>query len=109
MALMALEVALDSIRSLRVPLERLRTRDPRLCEQVRAAASSIALNIGEGQRRCGKDRIHHYRIAAGSAAEARTGLRVAEAWGYLDLSEIRDALALLDRVLRMLWGLTRGA
>jgi hypothetical protein len=46
-------------------------------------------------------------VAAGSADELRTALRVAEAWGDLEASRFKQALALLDRVQAMLWRLTR--
>ena len=72
-----------------------------------APASSIAANVGEGSRRVGKDRLHFFRIAAGSAEEARAHLRVALAWGYLRDEQVEAALRLIDRQLRLLWGLTR--
>ena len=102
----ALELSLDLIRSLRDPLRQLRSRDAKLYGQIRTAASSVALNLSEGSRRAGKDRRHHFRIAAGSADEVRTGLRVAEAWGDLDGARIAESLAYLDRLLAILWGLT---
>ena len=70
------------------------------------AASSIALNISEGERRRGKDRIHLWRVAAGSAAEVRTALRVAEAWGDIARGKSQRPLELLDRVIAMLWRMT---
>ena len=100
----ALEVSIDIIRSLRQPLEILRSRDADLHRQVRRAASSVALNISEGNRRAGKDRLHHFRIAAGSAAEVCTALRVAAAWGDLQEPLIAGSLQQLDRLLAMLWG-----
>ena len=69
----------------------------------------MALNLGEGQRRSGADRVQCFRIAAGSAAEVGVALRVAEAWGYLDAAGLLDARALLDRVLAMTWRLTHPA
>ena len=60
-------------------------------------------------RRRGKDRLQHYRIAAGSAGETAAALRLAVAWGYLDLARVQVAEALLVRVQQMLWRLTRGA
>jgi hypothetical protein len=51
-------------------------------------------------------RLHHWRVAAGSADEVRTALRVAVAWGDFDEPDAADALGLLDRVLAMLWRLT---
>jgi hypothetical protein len=52
------------------------------------------------------DRRHHWRVAAGSANEVYTTLRVAVAWGKLQQSEVDEALRLLDRVLAMTWRLT---
>ncbi len=102
----ALEVSLKAVRSLREPVRTIRTRDPKLADQLRRAASSIALNLSEGRRRMGKDRRYHWSVAAGSAEEAHTCLRVAEAWGDVKRSEIKEALQLLDRLLAMLWRLT---
>jgi len=103
----ALEVSLDLVRSLRVPVLRLRRRDRALSDQVRRAASSVALNLAEGRRRSGADRTHCWRIAAGSAEELRAALRVALAWGALENRDVSQALELLDRVLAMLWRLVR--
>ena len=72
--------------------------------QVRAA-SSVSANLAEGNRRVGKDRLHFFRIPAGSAAETRAHLRVALAWGWVDAEQISDALALIDRELALLWRL----
>ncbi len=101
-----LEVSIDSIRALRQPLERIRTRDRSLFEQIRDAASSVPLNIAEGRQRIGRDRSQHYRVATGSADEARAGLRVALMWGYVSSGEVAESLQLLDRVVAMLWRLT---
>ncbi len=102
----AFEVSLEIIRGLRPIVVRLRTRDAELSSQLRRAAASVALNLEEGSRRVGRDRIHHFRIAAGSAAESRACLRVAEAWGHLEDAEVAGLLALLDRLLAMCWRLT---
>ena len=102
----ALNLSLDCIRSLNPTLARIRTRDGDLAKQLRRAATSIALNLGEGGRREGKDRLHSYRIAAGSADETRVCLLVAEAWGYLDSDAIAASLKLLDSLLAILWKLT---
>ena len=101
-----LEVSLDLVRSLRRPVERLRGRDRGLSDQIRRAASSVSLNLAEGRRRSGADRLHHWRIAAGSAEEVRIALRVALAWGDLQSAEVSEALQFLDRLLAMAWRLT---
>ena len=100
------EVAVQIAQALRAPLAQLRQHSRSLTEQAHAAADSIALNVGEGRRRAGRDRLHHYRIAAGSADEVRTALALAEAWGYLPGAMLAPARALLDRELAMLWRLT---
>jgi four helix bundle protein len=65
------------------------------------------LNIAEGARRVGRDRAHHYRIAAGSAAEVAAALEIAATWGYVADSELVELRALVDRELGLLYGLTR--
>src|SRR5262245_15551353 len=102
----ALDVSIDLIRCLRPLVPPPRARDPALHKQLRAAASSIVLNIAEGNRRVGNDRLHHFRIASGSAAEVRAALEIAIAWGDLDLAAAGPAFQLLDRILAMLWKLT---
>ena len=103
----ALELSLDVIRSLRGVLPRIQRQDRDLARQIRRAVSSVALNLGEGNRRQGGDRKHLWRIAAGSAEEVRTALRVAEAWGFVSGRTISRALERIDRLLGMLWSLTR--
>jgi len=75
MSFQVLEFSLELISSLREPLKVIRCRDPQLYRQIRAAGSSVAMNIAEGNWRSGGDRLHHFRVAAGSAAEVRTALR----------------------------------
>ena len=101
----ALELSIQAIRSLRKPLRRIREQDPKLADQLQRAASSVPLNLSEGRRRTGKDRRYHWRIAAGSADETLTALRVAEAWGQLEQADIEEPLRLLDRLLAILWRL----
>lgn len=103
----AFDVALDLIRALREPLATIAQRDPDLAQQLRRAAASVPLNLSEGRRRSGKDRLHLWRVAAGSADEVAASLRVAEAWGHIPASAIAPALALCDRILAMTWRLTR--
>ncbi len=106
MAFEVLEVAVGLVAALRAPVAAIAARDADLARQLRRAASSVPLNIGEGNQRRGGDRVHHFRIAAGSAAETATARRVAEAWGYAGEDALAVALALCDRVRAMLWRLT---
>ncbi len=77
MAFRAAVVALEIIGSVRGVLETLRRQDGALADQARRAASGIALNVEEGNRREARDRRHMFRIAAGSAAELRSALQQA--------------------------------
>ena len=100
----AYDAALGLVTALRPVLEQLKMRDRALTDQLRRAASSVALNLAEGNRRTGQDRLQFFRIAAGSAAEVRAALEVALAWGYIDAAPLAGAE--LDRVLAMVWRLT---
>jgi four helix bundle protein len=107
MRFQVLEFAIELASILRQPADVIRRRDPELHRQLRGAANSIGLNIAEGASRSGRDRSYHFRIAAGSAREARTALRLAAAWNDLPPEAIEPALGLIDRILAMLWPMTR--
>lgn len=99
------EVARELARAVRPLIERIERRDRALADQARRAAQSVMLNVREGNRRVGRDRLHSFRIAAGSADELVGALDVAEVMGYLTAEQIAAALALADRVLAMLYRL----
>ena len=106
MAFQAFEIAIELNRSLRDALEVIARHDPALAQQLRRAASSVPLNLAEARRRIGRDRLHQFRVAAGSADEVTACLRVAEALGYLELPSVADALDCADRVRAIVWTLT---
>jgi four helix bundle protein len=76
-----------------------------LTDQTVRAATSVPLNLAEGAGRRGRDRLHHWRIAYGSALEARTALELLVATGCVDVETAATADALLDRVAAMAWRL----
>jgi four helix bundle protein len=100
------EVSIQLIESLKGLTQGIAQHDRDLASQLRRAASRISLNLSEGSLRVGKDRLHCFRIAAGSAAETRAALRVAQSWGYTSADSSSQALKLVDRVSTMLWRLT---
>ncbi len=102
----ALEIAKLAIASLKALVAKIRASDSELADQLKDAATSMVLNLGEGSRRQGRDKLQHFRIASGSAAESKVALEVAVAWGYVDATEVEGPLALIDRVLAMTWRLT---
>ncbi len=103
----AYDVSLQLAREVARVLPVILRHDPSLADQLRRAVTSVPLNVAEGNRRIGKDRPHHFRVALGSAAEVAACLDVAEALGYLARDAALSALAPADRVQRLLRGLTR--
>jgi four helix bundle protein len=101
------DIAIEWGIALGPALVRIAQRDADLGRQLRRAVASVPLNLAEGACRAGKDRMHHYRIAAGSAAEAQSGLRLALGWGHLEAAELQAVEALADRLRAVLWGLTQ--
>ena len=102
----AYSIALEMVRELGPLLERIRRRDRKLEDQGRRAAASVALNLAEGWRRVGKDRLHLFRIAAGSADEVVAVLDVSEAFGYLRSAETAAVRSQVDQVLAITYRLT---
>ena len=103
--LVAYTVALDLVRSLRSVVVELRKYSADAADQVERAASSVVLNIAEGDRRSGRDPQRFFAIASGSAGEIVGALDLADAWGWK--IECARARELLDREQRLLRGLTR--
>ena len=100
----AYDVALDLVRALRPVVAKLRTFSTDAADQIERAGTSVVLNLAEGRRRHGRDPRRFFAMAHGSAGEIQGALDVAEAWGWP--IESAPARALLDRELRLLWGLT---
>ena len=106
MAFEAEEVAIQLIEALRPLVPRIKARDRALADQLTRAASSVALNIGEGNYSDPGNRRARFFTAAGSANEVRLALRIAVSWGVLAPADADAAHALIKRVLSMLWKLT---
>jgi four helix bundle protein len=94
------------VRELAVLVPVIARQDADLAKQLRRAASSVPLNLSEGLQRVGGDRLHLWRVAAGSNAEIKAALKTAIAWRYLDEQAVEAALAFHDRVTAMLFKMT---
>jgi four helix bundle protein len=108
MALIVHQLVLDTITELRPLVARIAGRDRSLAQQLQRSASSVALNIGEAAYSDPGNRRARFHSAAGSAGETRTALEVAVAWGYVTREQAGSPLASLDRIVAMLWRLSRG-
>ncbi len=108
MALQVAALSIEMIQTLRPLVGRIKARDRSLADQLTRAASSVALNLGEAQLSDPGNRRARLYSAAGSANETRAALRVAVEWGYCAAGEAEAARALLERIIAMLWKLTRG-
>lgn len=102
------DLSIELIESLRPVMGPIKARDKNLEDQIRRAASSVALNIGEAQYSDPGNRRARFHTAAGSAGETLAALRVALAWGIVNATEVERAMALLKRIIPTLWKLTRG-
>jgi four helix bundle protein len=79
-----------------------------MTSQIRRAAVSIPANIAEGAARySSKEFAHFVSIAQGSASEVETELIIAYRLGYLSETLFSKLLADLERIGRMITGLTR--
>jgi four helix bundle protein len=97
-------VAIELIHNLREVIPAIKPHDRDLADQIHRAATSVALNLSEGARFAGGNKRRHFEIAQGSASEVKSGLDVAEAWGWIaDATVPRHTL---DRLLALLWKLT---
>ena len=95
---------MEVITSLRCVVPKIERHDRDLADQLKRAASSVALNLAEGQRLTKGNKPKHYAIAHGSANEVRAALQTAAAWGWLE--DASEALAKVDRLLALPWRLT---
>jgi len=74
-------------------------------DQVIRSASSVPANLAEGHGRCGRDRLHFWRIAYASAKEVDSHLRLLTAAGAVNRSAVEPALEGFDHVRAMTWRL----
>jgi len=100
----AYEVSVQLATSLREIIPLVERSDRDLADQMRRAASSVVLNLAEGQRSAKGNKQKHYSIAHGSANEVKAALAVARAWGWIE--DAHAPLQILDRLLALLWRLT---
>ena len=101
-------VALEMVEALQPLVSRIKRQDRSLADQLVRAASSVVLNVAEADYSDPGNKRSRLFTAAGSANEVRAAVKLAVAWKYCACGEVETAQQLLDRVIAMLWRLTRG-
>ncbi|HVY31524.1 MAG TPA: four helix bundle protein [Polyangiaceae bacterium] len=107
MALLVGELSIQLIETLQPMMGRIKAKDKDLENQIRRAASSIALNLGEAEYSDPGNRRARFCSAAGSAGEVHKALRSAVAWKLIAPRDSEAAQRLTSRIIGMLWKLTR--
>jgi four helix bundle protein len=74
-----------------------------IADQAIRSAASVPANLAEGHGRKGRDRLHHWRIAYGSAKEVDTHLQLLVHAAAVNATEAARALDLFDEVRAMTW------
>jgi four helix bundle protein len=108
MAFQVEELSIQLIEALVPLMPRIRQRDKALEDQLRRAVSSVGLNAAEAALSDPGNRRARLFTAAGSAAEAQHALRQAIAWRHVGAGEAAPAVALVRRIVAILWRMTRG-
>ncbi len=81
-----------------------------LADQLLRAATSIPLNIAEGNGKWHvKERVNHFRIARASAFECAAIMDLLERLGLISETEKIDAKSTLAEITKMLAALSSGA
>jgi len=76
-----------------------------IADQVIRSASSVPANLAESHGRCGRDRLHFWRIAYASAKEVDSHLRLLAHAGVVNGVEAEKAMETFDEVRAMTWRL----
>ena len=101
----AYELALQAAGQVFRLVEKVKPSAANLADQARRAAASVPLNLAEGTGRSGRDRLHHYRIAHGSAREASACIELMASMGIIEQGRGTETLELLDQVKAVTWRL----
>ena len=102
-----LDDAVRIVELVRPTIEIVARHDRDLASQLRRALSSIALNVAEGFGTKAGNRRLRFDTARGSLYEAVAGIRIAAAWGHIGVENSSAALAALDRLGALLYGVAR--
>jgi four helix bundle protein len=99
-------VILETIGVMRLELRQIERCDLDLARQMRRAAASMSLNVGEGSYSRGLNKKSRFHTALGSARETLACLETAVSFGYVEC--VRDEIrAPMNQILGTLTNLAR--
>jgi len=99
----ALDIMLATLPDIARVVEAIRLQDRNLADQLKRAATSVALNLAEADGVRGGHRRNRLRTAMGSLLETRTALKVGLAFRYVTDKTVDGIDHRLDRVAAMTW------
>ena len=99
----ALDITLQTLPALKRVIDRIARDDRHLADQLRRAATSIALNLSEADGNERGHRRNRLQSAMGSLRETRTALQIAVAFGYVSTETVQPIDRQLDQVAAMTW------
>lgn len=100
-----LDFTVHVVTLVRPIVEAIGRHDRDLASQVRRATNSFALNLAEAFGTHAGNERQRLSTALGSVYEARHGVRLGVAWGYVDAGDSAAALTALDRLGGRIYGL----
>jgi four helix bundle protein len=94
---------LQTLPAVRRVIDRIRSYDRNLADQLRRSATSIALNLAEADGNQAGHRRNRLHTAMGSLRETRTALQIGVAFGYVNKEVVDGIDRDLDQVAAMTW------
>jgi len=88
-------------------VEAVQRKDRDLASQIRRAVSSVSLNLAEGFGAAKGNSRLRFESALGSLYEAKAGVRVALAWGFIAADAADAALQSMESLGGRVFGLVR--
>ena len=102
-----LEHSLVTVALCRPVVEAVQRKDRDLASQIRRAVSSVSLNLAEGFGAAKGNSRLRFESALGSLYEARAGVRVALAWGFVTADAAQAVLQSMESLGGRVFGLVR--
>jgi len=105
MAFIVLDLTLQMLNKLKPLIDQVRRHDRPLADQMQRAAQNTYLNLAEGRSARGGNQPARFQAALAECRETRAALKLAGAWGYVDLAASEAVDDELDQIAAIVWTL----